>query len=625
MQDVSLFEVGLLLAAAAIAAPLAKWLKVGTVLGYLVAGIALGPYGIGKVFSVYEAREILHIAEFGVVLLLFLIGLELRPKRLWSMRQVIFGLGGAQVAITSLLLAAAAMALFQLKAASALFVGLALALSSTAFALQILEEKGELTQRHGRSAFGVLLFQDLAAIPLIALVPLFAVAKITGGSPMGLASALKALGTIIGVVVVGRFVLDPLFRLIARAQVKEALTAAALLVVVAVALVMQTAGLPASLGAFIAGALLAESSFRHQIEADIQPFEGLLLGLFFTAIGMSLNLQLLVEKPLAILALVVGLIAIKSMVLYGLGLWQKLGSWGARRLAFSIAQGGEFAFVLFVAGIAAGVLSKNHGELLTVVVTLSMAVTPALLLLDDAWGKPAAMPLVPSEPLPEHDGHVIVAGFGRVGQITARILRAKRIPFTALDVSAEQVDFVKRFGSKVFYGDAGRSDILAAAKADKATAFVLAIDDVEASVRTAQVVKSLYPNLPIYARARNRIHAHRLMDIGVKAVHRETFVSALELSGDVLRGLGQSERDVRQALMMFRHQDETRLFDDYKIYSDTEKLQERARSDAINLEQLFDEDAAAQLRNKAATSDRLNTPLRPPPVVAHPLVAAKKD
>jgi glutathione-regulated potassium-efflux system protein KefB len=608
MQDVSLFEIGLLLAAAAIAAPLAKWLRVGTVLGYLVAGIVLGPYGIGKVFSVYEAKEILHIAEFGVVLLLFLIGLELRPKRLWSMRQVIFGLGGAQVAITAIPLAAAAMALFQLPAAPAVFVGLALALSSTAFALQVLEEKGELTQRHGRSAFGVLLFQDLAAIPLIALVPLFAVSKMGSGPPMGLALALKALGTIVGVVVVGRFVLDPLFRLIARARVKEALTAAALLVVVGVAVVMQAAGLPASLGAFIAGALLAESSYRHQIEADIQPFEGLLLGLFFTAIGMSLNLQLLVQKPVAILALVVGLITIKAAILYGLGVWQKLGPWGARRLALSIAQGGEFAFVLFASGIAAGVLSKSLGELLSVVVTLSMAVTPALLLIDDAWGRPVALPLMTAEPLPEHDGHIIIAGFGRFGQITARILRAKRIPFTALDISAEQVDFVKKFGSQVFYGDAARPDILAAAKADKATAFVLAIDDIEASVRTAEMVKLHYPALPIYARARNRIHAHRLMDVGVKFVHRETFASALELSGDVLRGVGQSERDVRQALTMFRRLDEERLFDDYKVYSDTEKLQERARSNAVTLEQLFDEDAAAQLRNKASSIERLTSP-----------------
>jgi glutathione-regulated potassium-efflux system protein KefB len=621
MQDVSLFEIALLLAAAAIAAPLAKWLKVGTVLGYLVAGIALGPYGIGNVFSVYEAKEILHIAEFGVVLLLFLIGLELRPKRLWAMRSAIFGLGGAQVAVTALPLAVIAAAVFGLQAAPALFVGLALALSSTAFALQVLEEKGELNQRHGRSAFGVLLFQDLAAIPLIALVPLFAVTKLGSGPPMGLALALQALGTIAGVVIVGRFVLDPLFRLVARAQVKEALTAAALLVVVGVALVMQSAGLPASLGAFIAGALLAESSYRHQIEADIQPFEGLLLGLFFTAIGMSLNLKLLVEKPLAIMALVAGLIAVKAALLYGLGLWQKLGSWGARRLAFSIAQGGEFAFVLFAAGIAAGVLSRNHGEILSVVVTLSMAVTPALLLLDDAWGTPVALPLVASEPLPEHDGHVIVAGFGRFGQIAARILRAKRIPFTALDVSAEQIDFVRKFGSQVFYGDAGRPDILAAAKADKATAFVLAIDDVEASIRTAQTVKAQYPGLPVYARARNRIHAHRLMDLGVKVVHRETYASALELTGDVLRGLGQSERDVRQALTMFRRHDEQRLVDDYKVYSDTEKLQERARSDAANLEQLFDEDAASQLSNKVAVSDRLKTQTRTPAMVA----AAKKD
>jgi glutathione-regulated potassium-efflux system protein KefB len=607
MQDVSLFEIALLLAAAAVAAPLAKWLKVGTVLGYLVAGIVLGPYGVGNVFSIYEAKEILHIAEFGVVLLLFLIGLELRPKRLWSMRSAIFGLGSAQVLITALPMALLAAVVFSLKAGPALFVGLALALSSTAFALQVLEEKGELNQKHGRLAFGVLLFQDLAAIPLIALVPLFAVTKLGGGPPMGLATALTALGTIAGVVIVGRFVLDHVFRLVARAQVKEALTAAALLVVVTVTLVMQAAGLPASLGAFLAGALLAESSYRHQIEADIQPFEGLLLGLFFTAIGMSLNLKLLIDQPLAILALVAGLIAVKALILFGLGLWQKLSNWGARRLALSIAQGGEFAFVLFAAGIAAGVLSKNHGEVLSVAVTLSMAVTPALLLLDDAWGKPVTVAV--AEPMPEHDGHVIIAGFGRFGQIAARVLRAKRIPFTALDVSADQIDFVKNFGSKVFYGDASRPEILAAAKADLATAFVLAIDDVDASMKTAQLVKAQYPQLPIYARARNRIHAHRLMDLGVTVVHRETFVSALELTGDVLRGLGQSERDVRHALNTFRQHDERRLFADYQVYSDTEKLQERARSDAANLEQLFDEDAAEQSGDTTA-GDRMNVPLR---------------
>ncbi len=602
-MQISLFEIALLLAAAAIAAPVAKWMKVGTVLGYLVVGVILGPFGIGKVFSVYEAKEILHIAEFGVILLLFLIGLELRPKRLWAMRTSIFGLGGAQVALTAALIAVLAM-LVGAASKPAVFIGLALSLSSTAFALQVLEEKGELTARHGRSAFAVLLFQDLAAIPLIALAPLFAVTQIAAAAPMGFATAVQALATIVGVILIGRFALDHVFKFVARAHVKEAMTATALLVVVLVSVVMQQAGLPASLGAFLAGALLAESSYRHQLEADLQPFEGLLLGLFFTAIGMSLNLHLLVERPLLIMVLVADLIVLKAVVLFGLGLWQKLGTWGSRRLAIAISQGGEFAFVLFAVGAAAGVLAREQTELLAVVVTLSMAATPLLLLLDDWVGKPKPVALAAFETPSDNDAHVIIAGFGRFGQITARILRAKRLPFTALDISAEQVDFVKKFGSKVFYGDASRPDILSAAGADKARAFVLAIDDVEASMRTAEMVKQRYPQLPIFARARNRSHAHRLLDLGVKVVHRETFGSAIEMAGDILRGLGQPEGEVKRAMAMFRAHDERRLYDDYKHYSDQQKLQERARSDTQTLEQLFDEDAAEQ-----ATADGLASPL----------------
>jgi glutathione-regulated potassium-efflux system protein KefB len=590
---ISLFEIALLLAAAAIAAPIAKWLRVGTVLGYLLAGVLLGPFGVGKVFSLYEATEILHAAEFGVVMLLFLIGLELRPKRLWSMRTSIFGLGGAQVAGTAALISPFAMLLGQ-PLPAALFIGLALSLSSTAFALQVLEEKGELTARHGRAAFSILLFQDLAAIPLIALAPLFAVSSVANAVPMDLAAAAFGIATIICVIALGRFVLDPLMRLVALANLKEAMTATALLVVVAVAVAMQQAGLPASLGAFLAGALLAESSYRHQLEADLKPFEGLLLGLFFTAVGMSLNLNLLVKHPNLIAALVAGLIVLKSIWLYALGRLQGFGAWGSRRLAISISQGGEFAFVLFAVGAAAGVMSRDLNELLSVVVTLSMAATPLLLLADESVGKPMVSALGAFEPIPDNDGHVIVAGFGRFGQITARILRAKRLPFTALDISAGQVDFVKKFGSSIFYGDASRPDILAAAGADRARAFVLAIDDVESSLRAARVVRERYPNLPIYARARNRAHAHRLLDLGIKVVHRETFGSALEMAGDVLRGLGRTEREVKRAMTMFRAHDERRLYEDYVHFSDEQKLIERARTDVDNLEKLFDEDAAEQ-------------------------------
>ncbi|MDX2257745.1 MAG: cation:proton antiporter [Hyphomicrobiaceae bacterium] len=587
MEHVSLLQVALLLAAAAIAAPIARWLKVGTVLGYLVAGVALGPFGIGQAFSVYQAKEILHIAEFGVVLLLFLIGLELRPTRLWSMRASIFGAGTAQVAATAAVLTGAGL-LLGAPLLLSLFLGLALALSSTAFALQVLEEKKELTTRHGRLAFSVLLFQDLAAIPLIAMVPLFAVTSGVGAG-MSATGFLVALGTIAGVVVVGYLLIDRGLALVARTGVKEAMTAAALLTVVGTALVMQQAGLSASLGAFIAGALLSESSYRHQLEADLKPFEGLLLGLFFTAIGMSLKLDILVAEPLAILALTFGLILVKVVVLYGLGVWQGLETRSARRLALVLSQGGEFAFVLLAQGMLANVLTPATADLMAVIVTLSMAATP-LLLIADEWLMPPRETAREPDTLPENQGHVIIAGFGRVGQIVARVLRAKHIPFTALDLDAEQIDFVTRFGSEAFFGDASRLDILEAAQAGKARAFVLAIDDVEGSVRTAEIVRRAYPELPIYARARNRVHVHRLMELGVRIIRRETLLSSIDLTREVLRGLGTPERDVRFAIDTFVAHDEQRLVRDYKDYKDLKTMQERARTDAETLERLFDED-----------------------------------
>ena len=593
MTDVTLNEIAVLLAALALAAPLAKWMGMGTVLGYLGAGALLGPFGVQRMFSASEARELLHLAEFGVVLLLFLIGLELKPKRLWSMRSAIFGLGGAQVALTAFGIALIGLALRQ-PWQSSVFIGLVLALSSTPFALQVLEENGELPTRHGRLAFAVLLFQDLAAIPLIALAPLFAVSAAKGAPGMDVWSALKALLVIGGVIGFGRFFLDPVLRVVARAKVKEAMTAAALLLVVVVTIVMQAAGLSASLGAFLAGALLAESSYRHELEADIAPFEGLLLGLFFTAIGMSLNLALLVKYPLVVVALVLGLVAVKALVLSGLSHWRDGLPWlAARRLGLSLSQGGEFAFLLLTAGVAAGVLLREQAEVLNVVVTLSMVLTPPLLI-GERWllGSKTILPAAMYETPPGNDGHVIIAGFGRVGQVIARILRAKKIPFTALDISAEQIEFVKKFGSQAFFGDASRLDILEAAQAAKARAFVLAIDDVEASMRTAEIVRQNYPKLPIYARARNRTHAHRLLDLGVKDVHRETFDSALVMTQGVLAGLGISPREAKSMIETFKAHDERRLIEDYKHYSDMEKLQERARSDAARLEKLFAEDSA---------------------------------
>jgi glutathione-regulated potassium-efflux system protein KefB len=482
---------------------------------------------------------------------------------------------------------------------AALFAGLALSLSSTAFALQLLEEKGELALRHGRLAFAILLFQDLVAIPLIALTPLFAVSARGSGPPMQWMAALQAIGVIVLVVVVGRYVLDWVIRIIARTRVKEAMTACALLTVVGVTLVMEQAGLSASLGAFIAGVLLADSDYRHEIEADIAPFEGLLLGLFFTAVGMSLNLALVVEQPRLVLAIVVGLLAVKSAVLYVLGRRAGLEAGPSRRLALAIAQGGEFAFVLFTTGFSVGVLDKSTADLLSVAVTLSMAATPLLLLVDEMVA-PRAVVMRAFDTLPENDGHVVIAGFGRVGQIVARILAAKRIPFTALDSDPEHVDGVRKFGVRVFYGDASRPEILDAAQTSKARAFVLAIDNVESSLRTAQMVRQRYPNVPIYARSRHRRHTHQLMELGIKIIRRETFLSSLDLTREVLRGLGLSERDVRFAVETFMAMDRKRLYEDYKHYTDLEKLQAMARSHTQELEDLFAQDAAEQAKANVA-------------------------
>lgn len=601
MEHTSLLHIAMLLAAAAIAAPLARWLRIGTVLGYLGAGIALGPYGAGQVFSLYQAKEILHIAEFGVVLLLFLIGLELRPQRLWSMRATIFGLGGAQVFVSAFALAGICLAA-GLALPLALFLGFAFSLSSTAFALQVMEERGELKARHGRLAFAVLLFQDLAAIPLIAIVPLFAVSSVAQGG-MDMEAALKALAVVAGVVLVGHYLIEHVFRLIARTGVKEAMTAAALLTVVAAAVVMQGAGLSASLGAFLAGALLADSSYRHQLHADIQPFEGLLLGLFFTAVGMSLHLDLLASDPLAILALVAGLLFVKSLILYMLGRWQGLDSPGARRLALTISQGGEFAFVLLTQGVAASVLDQSLADLAAVVVTVSMALTPLLLLVDDlVFRRRKKEPTF--DVMPENEGHVIIAGFGRVGQIVGRILRAKGIPFTALDFDAEQVALVKRFGAEAFFGDPSRPDILEAAGIADARAILLTMNDVEASLRTAGYIRRNYPELRIYARARNRDHVHRLMELGVHVIRRETYLSALDLTAELLRGLGLSERDVRFAVETFRTHDERRLSEDYKHYTDLKHMQAKARSDAETLAGLFNADKPDEVGAGETVSDR---------------------
>jgi glutathione-regulated potassium-efflux system protein KefB len=588
MQGLGLVQIAVFLAAAAIAAPLAKKLKIGSVLGYLIAGFLIGPYGIGIVYQLYDVQHIRHIAEFGVVLLLFLIGLELRPKRIWSMRSAIFGLGGAQVVGSALLLMAFALTL-EISPIVSLFIGLSLALSSTAFVLQVLEEKGELNTRHGRLAFSVLLFQDLAAIPLIALVPLFAVTQVSSGG-MDIWAALMAIATIIGVVVFGHYALNELYRLVAATKVREAMTASALLTVVGVALAMEHVGLSAALGSFIAGVILADSEYRHQIEADLAPFVGLLLGLFFITIGMSLDIYVLRDEYALVLAIAVGLVVIKFSIMYLLARWRGLPDACSRRLAIVLSQGGEFAFVLLSAGVVASVLEPQQAKILSLAVTLSMITTPLLLLLDEVISKKNTG----SEKVPVFDrprgqqGHVIIAGLGRFGQIITRVLSARKVPFTALDTSATQINLIKKAGFTGYFGDASRLNILRASRIDKAAGFVIAVNNMETSLKIARIVRDHYPDLPIFARARNRQHVHQLMDIGVTVIRRETFLSAVELTKDILTtAYYEADETVNRDLERFMEHDRQRLYDDYEHYTDIEKLRARNRSAAIELEELF--------------------------------------
>jgi glutathione-regulated potassium-efflux system ancillary protein KefC/glutathione-regulated potassium-efflux system protein KefB len=583
-----LAESAVFLAAAVVAVPLFRRFRLGAVLGYLAAGVIIGPWCLK---FVTEVENILHFAELGVALLLFVIGLELQPSRLWVLRRSVFGLGTAQVLITGVVLGAIAFA-FGMTVQSAVVVGLGLAMSSTAFVLQILAEKGQLTARHGRSSFAILLFQDLAVIPLLALIPLLGAGDmdLTGRSVW--LAALTAIGVIVAVVVGGRYLLRPILHAIAASGIREIFTAAALLVVIGTALLMTSVGLSMSLGAFLAGVLLADSEYRHELEADIEPFKGLLLGLFFISVGMSADLGLIVSHPFAIVGATAALMAVKVAVLLGIGRVSGHSWESSRGLAVALCQGGEFAFVLFGLAADSGVMGRTLTDSLVIVVTLSMALTPLAFVLNDVviarWlRKPVEEKF---DEIDAGENRVIIAGFGRVGQIVGRLLRAKRIPFTALDKSAEQIEAVRRFGSRAYFGDASRLDMLLAAKADKAEILVLAIDDIESSLRTAETAKKHFPNLRIYARARNRFHAHRLMDIGVDYLIRETYGSSLELTQQVLRGLDLTEWQAQDAVATFRRHDEQFLARQHAVYHDETQLIQSSKEAVQELESLLQSD-----------------------------------
>lgn len=583
-----LAQAAIFLAAAVVTVPLFRRFRLGAVLGYLAAGVAIGPFGLKFISAV---DNVLHFAELGVVLLLFVIGLELQPSRLWVLRRSVFGLGSAQVLLTGLVVGAIAMAV-GLSFNVALVVGLGLAMSSTAFVLQILAEKGQLGKRHGRSSFAILLFQDLAVIPLLALIPMLGTGESHASGVSAWLAALKAIVVIVAVIAGGRYLLRPILKAIADSGIQEIFTAASLLVVIGTSLLMTSVGLSMSLGAFLAGVLLADSEYRHELEADIEPFKGLLLGLFFISVGMSADLALVVSHPFAIIGATLALMVIKAAVLLAIGRVSGHSWESSRGLAAALCQGGEFAFVLF--GLAAdnGIMEHTLADSLVIVVTASMALTPLVFAFNDnVLAKWLAKPKEEKfDTIDEHDNRVIIAGFGRVGQIVGRLLRAKRIPFTALDKSSEQVETVRRFGSRPYYGDASRLDMLRAAGAEKAEILVLAIDDVEASIRTADNARKHFPKLKIYARARNRFHAYRLMDIGVDYLMRETFVSSLELAQNVMQGLGLAHWEARDAADTFRRHDEDQLQSQHAIYHDETQLIQTSKDALKELEGIFDND-----------------------------------
>jgi glutathione-regulated potassium-efflux system ancillary protein KefC len=542
------------LSAAVLVVPLSKAVGLGSIIGYLAAGIAIGPWGLKLVTNV---EDILHFAEFGVVLMLFLVGLELEPKRLWSLRRPIFGWGTAQVmGCTALLFAAAS--LFGVPWKIGLVAALGLALSSTAIALQVLGERNLLPTSSGQAGFSILLFQDVAAIPILALLPLLGAVADANEAVAGTNRALEALkivGVIAGIILGGRLLLRPLLRWIARSNTPEIFTAASLLLVVAIAALMQFVGLSMALGAFLAGVLLAESEYRRELETDIEPFKGLLLGLFFIAVGMSIDFGVLIKSPALMAAVVIGFLAIKGAVIYALSKWIDLPFQERPVFTLLLAQGGEFAFVVFQSAMSARVFSAETGSLLIGAVALSMLLSPLVLVLMDRF----LLPRFANCNLPQMDdiselqnAPIIIAGFGRYGQMIGRLLSAEGIPSTVLDHDAEMIEAARAFGWPVFYGDATRLDLLRTAGAASAKILVVAVDDKEQSLEIVDIAREHFPQLQIVARARDVTHWNELRDRGVMLVEREVFESSLRSARTVLELIGFPPHEARQTAMRFR-------------------------------------------------------------------------
>lgn len=596
------------LAAAVIAVPLAKFLGLGSIIGYLGAGILIGPWGLKLVT---DPQDMLHFAEFGVVLMLFLVGLELEPRRLWQLRKPIFGWGSVQLFGSAALMLGAGLAAMSMTTGVdwrlALVAAVGLALSSTAIGLGVLNERNLMNTSSGQSVLSVSLLQDVAAIPLLALLPLLAAADAQASEGGGWLAAAKVLGVIAAIVLGGRLLLRPALRWIARSDTPEIFTAASLLLVVATAALMQSVGLSMALGAFLAGVLLAESEYRRELETDIEPFKGLLLGLFFIAVGMSIDFKVVLSQPLLMAGVVLGFLLLKFAVLWVMGRTMPLPPPERPVFMILLAQGGEFGFVVFQTAAQAGVISAPASSFLVAAVAISMLLTPLLLVAADRWvipklaGQSGRSEPEISEP---QNQSVIIAGSGRYGQIVGRLLFANGIKPTLLDHDAESIEAFRRFGWRVFYGDATRLDLLRVAGAEKAKVLVLAIDDMEQSIEVAKLVLQHFPHLHLVARARNAEHYYALRNLGVRFIERETFDSALMSARTVLENLGWLPHQARTLAMRFRRHNLVQLDKMAPLWKDEDKLIAAAKQGRQQLEELFAQERgdAAQRKVKAGWS-----------------------
>ncbi|CUA91303.1 MULTISPECIES: glutathione-regulated potassium-efflux system protein KefC [Comamonas] len=598
------------LTAAVLAVPIARALGLGAIIGYLGAGIAMGPWGFALVRNV---DDILHFAEFGVVLMLFVIGLELQPKRLWELRRPIFGWGMAQMAVCTGILFLAAWA-FGLSWRVSLIAGMGLALSSTAVCLQIMAERNLMRTPSGQAAFSILLFQDVAAIPILALIPILGAYKAAhgshGDSHVWLA-ILKTVGTIGAVIIGGRLLLQPLLRWIARSKTPEIFTATSLLLVVGIAMLMTQVGLSMALGAFLAGVLLADSEYRSELETNIEPFKGLLLGLFFMAVGMSIDFGVILQSPWAMAAMVTGFIALKAVMIFGLAKFMQI-PWRERPVfTLMLAQGGEFAFVVFQTAAQYKVFRHSVSSMLVAAVALSMLLGPLLLVLldklllrrfstisDEECGMEKAQEI--SEP---QDSPIIIAGFGRYGQIVARVLLAQGIRPTILDHSVEMLEAAQIYGHRVFYGDATRMDLLRIAGAAKAHVLVIAVDTPEQSLKIASQVRKHFPNLEIVARTRDLNHWFQLRDLGVEHAQREVFESSLISAQSVLELLGQSPAEAKRITARFREHNLALAERMYPHYKDKNQLIAVAKQGRQQLVEQMAKERADLLADNAETPD----------------------